>query len=135
MTTTDRPTFDAAELVELEGFLHQVGNDAITQGAAIVGKGALNIKTEAVRLISGHTRHLPSYPRSINYDLTPGDDFVEAEIGPLKDRTQGALGNILEYGSPGRPPIPHLAPALDAEEPRFVDQVEQLGGRLTARYG
>jgi hypothetical protein len=125
---------DRTQLDELERDLARVAVTALAAGTPVVAKGALNIKTDAVERISGHTRHLPSYPRSINYDLTEGPGVAEAEIGPQKDRTQGALGNILEYGSPNRPPIPHLGPALDAEEPRFVAQVEALGARLVAKY-
>lgn len=126
---------DTAELKLLELALAEVVVDTVKQGTAVVSKGALNIKLDAARRISGHTRHLPSYPQSINYDLAITGAAIEAEIGPSKDRRQGPLGNILEYGSPGRPPIPHLGPALDEEAPRFEAQIEALGSRLFSRYG
>lgn len=89
----------------------------------VVSKGALNVKTDAARRISGHPRSV-HYPRSISYDLEVAGTQVCAEIGPDKDRTQGALGNILEYGTSNNAPIPHLNPALDAEEPKFIAAME-----------
>lgn len=96
---------------------------------AVVVKGSLNIKTDAARRISG-LAHAPAYPASIGYDLyhTPGT--IRSRIGPDKDRRQGALGNLLEFGSRNNPPHPHLAPALDAETPRYVEALEKLGQKL-----
>lgn len=86
---------------------------------AVIAKGAQNIKDEAAATISGH-RHIPHYPRSISYDVrTLGPFSYDAEIGPDKERTQGALGNILEYGTSKNPPHPHLGPALEHEGPRL----------------
>ena len=95
---------------------------------AVVAKGALNIKNDARQRASG-IRHAPMYPYTITYDTTETPWGVSAEIGPDKDkvvgggpyRTPGNLGAILEYGTSRSAPIPHLAPALDAEEPRFLD--------------
>lgn len=92
---------------------------------AVVEKGALNIKKDAAQRISGHP-HAPHYPKSISYDVKRTWGGIEAEIGPDKNRRQGALGNILEYGTSKNAPIPHLAPALDAEEPRYVKALEDL---------
>lgn len=97
----------------------------------VVSKGSLNIKNEARDLISGRA-HLPHYPHAITYDLERGEGSVTGIIGPDKDLSQGPLGNILEDGSINNPPIPHLAPALDNEEPRFVTAAEDLGEQLLA---
>lgn len=47
--------------------------------------------------------HAPAFPNAIHYDVSVFQGFgrsqVEAEIGPDKDRPQGALGNLIEYGS------------------------------------
>jgi len=94
---------------------------------ATVTRAALNIKNTAKASIIdqsvhsiGH-RYLPEYPYSITYDIhTPGY-VVTAEIGPDKNKSQGPLGWILEYGTPRDPPFPHLNPALDAEEDPAVE--------------
>jgi hypothetical protein len=42
------------------------------------------------------------YPPSITYDIKTfqgfGASVIQAEIGPDKERAQGALGNLIEYG-------------------------------------
>jgi hypothetical protein len=42
----------------------------------------------------------------------------------VRYRTAWALGNLLEYGSSHNPAHPHLEPALDHEEPRFLAAAE-----------
>ncbi|MEV7599861.1 hypothetical protein AB0O91_21005 [Kitasatospora sp. NPDC089797] len=77
---------------------------------------ARTIRDDARQRISGH-RYLPRYPQSITYDIKPTPVGVEAEVGPDKQLAQGALGNIIEYGTSKNAPLPHLGPALDAAEP------------------
>lgn len=95
----------------------------------VVRKGAQNVMTEARQFASGNS-HAPHYPRSITWDMlgvgAALSGVIGAEIGPDKDRPQGALGNILEYGTSKNAPLPHLGPALDREGPRFVKALEDL---------
>lgn len=99
--------------------------------AKVVNKGALNIKREAQQFSSG-LAHAPDYPDSITYDVR-GDGrhgTLEAEIGPDKAKRQGALGNILEYGTVKNSPTPHLGPALERETPRFIQALADASTRL-----
>lgn len=52
--------------------------------------------------------HAPAFPYSISYDLKGGNaargSQIDAEIGPDKGRPQGALGNLIEFGSVNNPP-------------------------------
>lgn len=91
----------------------------------VVSKGALNIKNDWRANASGNA-HAPHYPASITYDIDvrPGD--VSAEIGPDKDKKQGALGNIIEFGTSKNPPHLDGARALAAEEPRFIEACETV---------
>jgi hypothetical protein len=91
----------------------------------VVAKGALNIKNGAQRRI-GRPAHAPAYGSSITYDMRTGSGGPEAEIGPDKSRRQGALGNILEFGTINSSPIPHVRPAVDEELPRFERAMEDL---------
>lgn len=91
----------------------------------VTSRGALNIKVEAQRRVrdatSGPGRtHLPHYPRAITYNVRTGRDWVRADIGPETARLQGGMGRGVEFGSRRTPPIPHLFPALDGEEPAYV---------------
>ena len=85
---------------------------------ATITKGALNIKNAARDAILADTRHIfvKQYPYSISYDVSVGAGAtVTAEIGPDVTKAQGYLGNILEFGTPSKPPYPHLVPAWEAE--------------------
>jgi hypothetical protein len=52
-----------------------------------------------------------------------------AIIGPDKGGPQGALGNLLEYGSVKNPPHRDGGRALDVEEPRFEAQLALIAER------
>lgn len=109
---------DATELKRLTADLQESALKAPAAVRPVVKRGATNIKAEAQRLASG-LDHAPHYPRAITYDSTETRWGASAVIGPDKSRTQGALGNILEYGTSKNAPIPHLGPALATEAPRF----------------
>lgn len=91
----------------------------------VISKGALNVKQGAQQKVRdsigpvGRT-HLPHYPKAISYDTKSGKDWVHADIGPETSRLQGGMGRGVELGSARTPPIPHLFPALDDEEPNTV---------------
>src|SRR4051812_13870755 len=106
--------FDTAEVEALANVLVEAADVAPVGARKVVAKGALNIKTDARRRVTGHP-HAPAYPNSITYDshVTPTGGW--AEIGPDKDKRQGALGNILEFGTSKNAPIPHMLPAAEAE--------------------
>ena len=122
-----------SKTVKLDFSETRVMLDAITKATAatpaaamaVVVKGALNIKTDAARRVSG-LKHAPQYPRSITFDAYISLTGPSAVIGPDKAKPQGALGNILEYGTSKNAPIPHLAPAAEAEAPRFEAALEAL---------
>lgn len=106
--------------------VHVIGAAEVAAGFAImpallavtarqaVEVSARKVKDDARRrgAGSGYRRH---YASSITYDIkTAGPGSVWAEIGPDKARRQGALGNLIEFGSAKNAPIPHLGPALYA---------------------
>lgn len=123
--------FDTHELVALaKGFDNATGGPALAQVRAVVAKGALNIKNDAAARASG-IAHAPAYPRSITYDMHFSLSGPSAEIGPDKSRRQGALGNILEYGTSKNAPRPHMGPAANAEEPKFAKALEDLAVKAT----
>ena len=93
-------------------------------GTAVVTKGALNIKNDWRASASG-LKHAPAYPASITFDVLPTATAIAAEIGPDKSKPQGALGNLIEYGSAKNPPHLDGARALAAEEPRFRAAAEE----------
>jgi hypothetical protein len=96
---------------------------------AVVQKGALNIKRDWRARWSG-LRHAPAVGAAVTYDTSETAMSVRAEIGPDKSRRQGALGNLIEYGSLKNSPIPGGAPALAAEAPRFEKAINDFAVKL-----
>lgn len=97
---------------------------------SIVQASASRVKADA-QVFSSGLAHAPAYPRSITFETHErGIGEVDADIGPDKNRPQGALGNLLEYGSVNNPPHAHLGPALDREGPRFVTAFVTLAGEV-----
>lgn len=125
-------TADTSELDILSARIARAGAEVEREAAAVVARGALNIKNDwraNARQSAGH--HARLYPASIGYDphALPGGG-AGAVIGPDKDLPQGPLGNILEYGTARQAGHNDGGRALLAEEPRFLAQVERLGGEL-----
>lgn len=109
----------------------QVAPDEARQ---VVQKGLLNIKTDWRRRWSGHA-HAPRLPQAVTYDSFVRGMQSGGEVGPDKDKPQGALGNLFEFGSVNNAPIPGGAPALEAERPRFERAMEDLPAKaLGARW-
>ncbi|MER6487617.1 hypothetical protein ABT264_29180 [Streptomyces virginiae] len=120
-------TADVRQLAQLAVALEHDIPEVERAMVAAVTRGALNIKNDwrdNARASSG--RHARLYPNSISYDVTPIPGGAKAEIGPDKGRAQGALGNLLEFGSVNNPPHNDGGRALLAEEPRFVLQVAAI---------
>lgn len=112
--------------------LDQAASGMPEEAANVVERGALNIKNGARRRVGG-LGHAPAYPNAITYDMRDGMRGPEAEIGPDKGRRQGALGNILEFGTINSAPIPHIRPAADEELPKFEKAMQDLSEKALER--
>lgn len=84
----------------------------------VISKGALNIKNDWRKGITG-LKHAPRLPYALGYDIGAGLASVSATIGPDKNKRQGSLGNLVEFGSVNNPPNPAGQRALDREAPKF----------------
>lgn len=119
---TDSFKMDFTEVNQLVADLGEVAATAGQYVRKAVEVGARNVKTDWADF-SGGLPHAKHFPRSITYDITTFQGFglsiIKAEIGPDKDRPQGALGNLLEYGSVNNPPRGFGASALQANESDF----------------
>lgn len=120
---------EAHGLVELLGDLAKAQTRSVGAFAAVVNKGAVNVKKDWRQRWSG-IAHAPALPAAVTYDITYGLGRIEAEIGPDKDLRQGPLGNIIEFGTVNNAPIPGGLPALAAEAPRFERALGDIGGRM-----
>lgn len=105
---------------------------AINTGRAVRDTGRLNAAGLA---------HAPAFPRSITHGFA-GDSHgggalgafvgaaagrydIEVEIGPDKDLPQGALGNLIEFGSVNNPPQGIMHGALQAHEADWERAVDR----------
>lgn len=117
--------FDTHEVTVLADAITKASAVAVKDIEPVIFRGAIQIKKDAQRRISGH----PHYRRlryAIDFDTFRSLKGPAAEIGPNHAKPQGNLGHIPEYGSPTSPPIPYMRPAADAEEPRFAKAMEDL---------
>lgn len=124
----DRFNMDYRDVTVLAADLEDGARYCPDASTRVVAKGALNIKRGARERVAG-LKHAPAYPRSIGYNKLTLPSGPAAEIGPDKERTQGALGNILEYGTENNAPIPHMIPAAEDELPRFTRAMEGIAVR------
>jgi hypothetical protein len=108
--------------------LEKAPDTALKGVRPVVAKGCLNIKTATQRRWTGLS-NAPLLARAVTYDthLTPTGAW--GEVGPDKDKRQGDLGNLIEYGSVNNPPHPGLAPSAAEEDPRFGQALEDLGAK------
>lgn len=122
----------AEGLSDLIDDLKTAEETVVEKAKKVVGQGSLNVKRDAQKIIRANSPrgYLPHYPRAISYDVTAEGTVVTGEIGPRRDRDQGGLGPYIENGTVHNAPIPHLSPALDAEEPRLARYMEELGASL-----
>lgn len=117
------------DLDRLVADLDKVASRVPDEAEKVVAKGALNIKNGARQRV-GSPAHAPAYPAALGYDMTSDRSGPSAEIGADKNKRQGALANLIEYGSVNNPPKPHIRPAADEELPKFERAMEDLAAKL-----
>lgn len=119
---------DVSDLRKLEQHLGKIPVKLLDEVGKSTHKAALNVRWEwRNRWLSYKAPYLSD---AITYDLTYGWNKIKVEIGPDKNKRQGALGNLFEFGSEHNDPIPGGQPALDKEEPKFTAALEKILGRV-----
>jgi hypothetical protein len=115
--------FDASDVHKFAAELGAAAGDVPKKMRPVVQRGALNIKKQMQAEASGH-RRFPAFPASISYDTQSSRSEISAEIGPDKDKRQGALGNILYFGTVKNTAVLNINAPLDNEEPKFLKAIE-----------
>lgn len=108
------------DLRSLAADLSAAPRRAQREAVSVTESAALRLKNgwkDNARQTSG--RHAPAYPDSITYDFLLSLSGPAVEVGPDKNRRQGALGNLLEFGSVRNPPHNDGGRALRDEAPKF----------------
>jgi hypothetical protein len=119
--------FDASAVDRLAVTIGKAEVKAAAGMFAVAKKAGQNVKDGMARDAEGIS-HAPAFPRSISYSIYPGGlRTVVVEVGPDKDRPQGALGNILYFGTSNNGPVRDIGKALRDETPRFERALLDLG--------
>lgn len=127
----NRITVDMSEVNRLAADFGRIPGRAVPEADAISKKAAQNIKDQMVAEAesSGSYKH---FAAAITYDRAFGFGKIGYEVGPDKDRTQGALGNILYFGTSKNGPVLDIEAPMRAEAPRFEQAVGLMAERLIA---
>lgn len=102
---------------------------SVTQGTQANVRKAVEVTARKVKdswrdKLKGSST-LPGLPTAVSYDIRQPGGSVEAEIGFDKGRRQGALGNVSEFGVPGRTgPRGFGLAALNENQEDFVTGIE-----------
>lgn len=131
---------DASAFDTYAGDLQAAAHKVAEGLPGVVGKGALNVKNDWNKAFWGST-HFRGIGGTVTYDTRTTRQFVEAEIGPDKQRYPGlpgppradraaALANIAHFGGAngGGGTIADPQTFLDDEAPRFVKALGDLIG-------
>lgn len=120
---------DASEVYKMAADLSQVGAKSVPAARAAMGAaGELVAKAwrnNVVRESPASDTAIPHYPDSIDSELVFDVSGISVDIGPNKDKRQGKLGHIIEFGSETSPPHMHGLRALsdnEAQVERVLDQ-------------
>lgn len=123
------PEIDSADFSKLSADLGDVPERSGRNLRQAIEVTARHVRDAARENAQGMS-HAPAFPYSITYDIDGSGSRatgsqLSAEIGPDKERSQGALGNLIEYGSVKNPPQGIMHGALQANEADFERGVDR----------
>jgi hypothetical protein len=121
-----RVTADTSDLAAFAASLSGAGRRAVGPAAKLVTETAKTIQDDLRAKARGH-RKSKHFPRSITTDVRG----LRAEIGPEKGKRQGALGNLLYFGSVNNGPVlEHPSEALARAAPAFLAGLADIGEQV-----
>ena len=115
-------SIDASQVDRLALDLGKAGRRATLDAAAVIGKGALNIKKGMQADIS-KSPHFKGVAGAISYDLRG----LSAEIGPEIGRGQGSLAFIAAFGASATPAFWDYGAPLEREVPNLQKFLGEIG--------
>ena len=122
---------DTSELKALAADLGRVSGTVAREADRVLERGALGVKNAMVEQArSSHSQYARHFAGSISYDQAGA---LRYEIGPDKSRRQGALGNLLYFGSRNNAPTLDIEAGLIAEEPRLMSEMGKMLERVVGR--
>lgn len=122
--------FDMREVTALATDLGKTTKNVEREAGRVLERGALNVKNKMAEDAKVHGGHAKRFASSISYERHGGIGQLGYEIGPDKGRAQGALGNLLYFGSKNNAPTLDIEAGLIAEEPRLMSEMAKMLGRV-----
>jgi len=123
--------FDFSEVRALATDLGRTTRAVEKEADKVLERGALGVKNAMQEdAKASHSGYAKRFASSISYDRRYGVGRMSYEIGPDKSRPQGALGNLLYFGSRNNGPTLDIEAGLAAEEPRLMSEMQQMLGRV-----
>ena len=125
---------DLSEVRALATDLGRTTKEVEREADRVLERGALGVKNAMVEdARSSHSGYAKRFASSISYDRRYGVGRMSYEIGPDKSRRQGALGNLLYFGSRNNAPTLDIEAGLIAEEPRLLSEMGKMLERVVGR--
>ena len=125
---------DLSEVKALATDLGRTTKEVEREADKVLERGALGVKNAMVEdAKSSHSGYAKRFASSISYDRRYGVGRMSYEIGPDKSRPQGALGNLLYFGSKNNAPTLDIEAGLIAEEPKFLSEMGKMLERVVGR--
>lgn len=125
---------DLSEVKALATDLGRTTKEVEREADKVLERGALGVKNAMVEdAKSSHSGYAKRFASSISYDRRYGVGRMSYEIGPDKSRPQGALGNLLYFGSRNNAPTLDIEAGLIAEEPRLMSEMGKMLERVVGR--
>ena len=121
--------FDTSDVDKLAADLGRIPGRMVAPMVAAVTKSSHSVQ-RAMKADASGIGHAPHFPNSITDEVKVKVGLIEAEIGPDKGRTQGALGNILYFGTSKNGPVLNINAPLEGEAPKFEKALADVLGDL-----
>lgn len=123
---------DVSEFRTLAADLGKASGAVFRLADEVTERAALNIKTDMVAYAKwsvggGRAKH---FPTSITYDRAFKVGQIAYEIGPDKGRRQGALGNLLYFGSSNNGAVLDIEVGINDEAPKFERRMADMAEGL-----
>ena len=119
--------FDFSELTQLAADLGEVADDAGQNIRKAITGTSMGVKKAWQEPLRG-SKTLAGLVPALSFDITNGQFFgvsvIKSEIGFDKEKAQGPLGNISEYGSPTITGRGYGIKALEDNQEDFVRGLE-----------
>lgn len=126
--------FDMREVTALATDLGRTSKAVEREADKVLERGALGVKNAmAADAKASHSGYAKRFASSISYDRRYGVGRLSYEIGPDKSRAQGALGNLIYFGSRNNAPTLDIEAGLIAEEPRLMSEMAKMLERVVSR--